>query len=620
MISSLLKYAETKDLWAVPGFKSKDVRWAIALTTKGVYTGVVELGKANEKNNKGITFSKAPNLSQPEMKAGGVLKSHFLIDTADVVALWDGKGEEPHTDQKVQAKHQYFITLLEKASEVMPELELAAGFLANDDNCATLRKDLAEKKAKATDKVTLQIGGKFPVESEAWHQWWQKFRAALPVKKSEASDRVCFATGELVEPANTHPKVTGLGDVGGNTSGTTLIGFDKEAFESYGLSQSANAAMGEEAAQAYRSALDHLLKHQAEKLAGAKVVYWFKKEVQADENPFAILFAPHGDEDKKEKKAQEAIKALTAQQHCAEFLQGVQKGQFTDLAGNEYYALTLSGAGGRIMVRDWMQGSFETLASNVLTWFKDLEIVRRDGGGLAPWPKFEHVVAATARKNREHGAPASALESELKTVPAPVSASLWRVALEARPIPINILARVLARVKVDIVEDQAPNHARLGLIKAYHLRKARQQGGIAMSEEQLLKPYLNENHPEPAYHCGRLMAVLADLQRSALGDVGAGIVQRYYAAASSTPALVLGRLIRLSNFHLAKLDNPGLAWWYQDKLASIWGRIKDTIPRTLDLEQQSLFAMGYYQQLADLHTSKSHQPTDNETEQKEGEN
>jgi len=42
------------------------------------------------------------------------------------------------------------------------------------------------------------------------------------------------------------------------------------------------------------------------------------------------------------------------------------------------------------------------------------------------------------------------------------------------------------------------------------------------------------------------------------------------------------------------------------------GRLQDAIPRTLDLEQQSLFALGYYQQLADLRTKKTHQPeTDN---------
>ena len=36
------------------------------------------------------------------------------------------------------------------------------------------------------------------------------------------------------------------------------------------------------------------------------------------------------------------------------------------------------------------------------------------------------------------------------------------------------------------------------------------------------------------------MALLAAIQEVALGDVGAGVVQRYYAAASTTPALVLG--------------------------------------------------------------------------------
>ncbi len=112
-----------------------------------------------------------------------------------------------------------------------------------------------------------------------------------------------------------------------------------------------------------------------------------------------------------------------------------------------------------------------------------------------------------------------------------------------------------------------------------------------------MSAYLNENHPDTAYHCGRLMAVLSELQRTALPGVDAGIVQRYYAAASSTPALVLGRLIKTSQFHLNKLGG-GLAYIYERKIADICSAIKDAIPVTLTLEQQSLFALGYYQQLA----------------------
>jgi CRISPR-associated protein Csd1 len=140
----------------------------------------------------------------------------------------------------------------------------------------------------------------------------------------------------------------------------------------------------------------------------------------------------------------------------------------------------------------------------------------------------------------------------------------------------------------------------MGLLKAYHIRKG----------DKDMKPYLNEEHPNPAYHCGRLMAVYADLQYAALGDVGAGVVQRYYAAASTTPALILGRLSRGSQFHLNKLDT-GLAHWYEQCLAAIWGQIKDQAPVTLTLEEQSLFALGYYQQKAIRKISKQNDSTNN---------
>jgi CRISPR-associated protein Csd1 len=127
----------------------------------------------------------------------------------------------------------------------------------------------------------------------------------------------------------------------------------------------------------------------------------------------------------------------------------------------------------------------------------------------------------------------------------------------------------------------------LGLLKACLLRREKGAGEM--------QPHLNEDHPHAAYHCGRLMSVLADLQYDALGDVGAGVVQRYYAAASSTPALVLGRLIRTAQFHLGKSRYAGV---YQEKLANLWSQLKDDVPTTLTLEEQTLFALGYYQQMA----------------------
>ena len=109
--------------------------------------------------------------------------------------------------------------------------------------------------------------------------------------------------------------------------------------------------------------------------------------------------------------------------------------------------------------------------------------------------------------------------------------------------------------------------------------------------------YLNKEHPDPAYQCGRLLAMLASLQRAALGDVGAGVVQRYYVAASQTPGLTIGRLVANAKNHLNKLE-VGLTYWHEEQIAEIMSHIRDRIPRTLDLEGQSLFALGYYQQIA----------------------
>ena len=125
-----------------------------------------------------------------------------------------------------------------------------------------------------------------------------------------------------------------------------------------------------------------------------------------------------------------------------------------------------------------------------------------------------------------------------------------------------------------------------------------------------MTPALDPNHPSKAYHCGRLMSLLAMVQEKALGDdINAGVVQRYYGAASSTPALVLGRLTRLSQHHLSKIsrDSGGLGYWLNMQLAEVWNAL-GTPPTTLTLEEQSLFALGYYQQFVFNRTKRSGNP------------
>lgn len=117
-----------------------------------------------------------------------------------------------------------------------------------------------------------------------------------------------------------------------------------------------------------------------------------------------------------------------------------------------------------------------------------------------------------------------------------------------------------------------------------------------------MKHALDENHPSRAYQCGRLMALLEKVQDIALDGVKANIISRYYASAAASPATVFARLIALNHHHLQKVRLDGEKQKYavglKMQIAQVMDRIDGEFPNALDLKEQSLFALGYYHQLA----------------------
>lgn len=565
-----------------PGFTTRQVRWRIDLAENGRFLGVLPLGEGN----KGQPLDRCPDMHR--MNAGG--RAHFLVETASYAVLLLKGDESGDALDRTRARHDFYRRLLREVGDAVPALAVIAGLLEDEVRLREVRDALTAQGAKPTDWITWRVGDIDPRLDFATQGWWRQWRRtdlaqgapeAANATGSDGGRMVCLLSGEPARPLSVHPKIAGLRAVGGAAAGDVLVGFDKDAFTSYGLSQAANAAMSDTAAQQYADGLNDLIRNHSFKLEKAQVVYWFKERVEPADDPLAYLQGFEA----------ENHAAASARAEARRLLGSIRTGERADLAGNRYYAITLSGASGRLMVREWMEGSFEELASNVEAWFRDLSIVARDGKALALDPKFADVCNATVR--------------ESKDLPAPTAALLWRAALTRSPIPVTLMAQALARFRAALLKDERIDHARVGLIKAYFVRS--RPGG-----ELTMKPHLNLDHPEPAYHCGRLLAVLASLQRSALGDVGAGVVQRHYPAASQTPGLALGRLIANARNHLGKLEG-GLQWWYEQQIADIMSRIGDRAPRTLDLEGQGLFALGYYQQLAAQRAGK----TDDETRAQE---
>ena len=115
---------------------------------------------------------------------------------------------------------------------------------------------------------------------------------------------------------------------------------------------------------------------------------------------------------------------------------------------------------------------------------------------------------------------------------------------------------------------------------------------------------LNEQSTYLPYVLGRLFSVLEAVQQRANGK--ATIKERYFNAASATPATVFPLLINLAQKHLAKLDT-GLATYYNKRITELNACITKTLPARFTLPEQSAFQIGYYHETQKRYTKKEEQ-------------
>jgi len=577
MLNELIEYARKNNIPSVPGFKSKSAKWLIILNECGKFIDIV---------SDDTTYPMCPNLEQFEMIAGGITKSHFLLDTLAVVVLYDAKDKD-------LLKHKYFIDLLEKASKYEPALGLCAAFLYDLDVLDIVAKKAKALHAKATDTVTFRVGNKNVMDMTGWRDWWIDFRDSFKEQEPTPNMR-CLISGEMVEPLTKHFKISGLNVVGGQSSGTALISFDKDAFTSFNLSQSLNASCSEQAAVTYRNALDALIEKAPKPIGDSLFLHWYKEPIREEEDPFGLLEFENSD-----------INKASAAHMAKELFESVYTGKRPEFTGNYYYILQVSGAGGRIMVRDWLTGSFYNLVKNIRQWFEDLEIIAPGGRGLSP--DFKFAAASLRMISYRPKEKISDSFERVKKELTPIMPRIWRSIIEDKPLPLAAIAKSLGYISSKLMNSESDTDDNLdriacALLKAFIIRQEKSRGGIVN-----MKPELNKEHPSAAYQSGRAMAVLAAIQQQALDSVKAGVIQRYYTSASTMPKLVIGRLIQLTQHHLDKIgkENKGLAIWYENQLSEIMSRIGSHMPSNLTLEEQTLFALGYYQQKAYMNSGKN---------------
>ncbi|MBX3417660.1 MAG: type I-C CRISPR-associated protein Cas8c/Csd1 [Pirellulaceae bacterium] len=624
MLHALLEYARREKLATEPGFKSKAVRWLLQFTPDGKWLAPVIDLTGGEKKSKGREFQRCPDLTQPEMISSG--SRHFLVDSLDKIVLLT---KEEATEKEI-ASHNSFVSLLEKASSVLTELAPIAVTLNNQESLAAIQANLSELKAKPTDSATIAIvQGHKPhifVDSDKWHEWWREFRGAISSgkesgsKKKESKQMRCFLSGELVEPALTQNKISGLSDVGGLPMGDVISSFDKEAFGHFDFKQGENAAISEEMVKTFTDALNHLIRRRAIRMAETKIVYWYSREIPDDEDVVRDLFAGTGLEDDGDEAGKKSGKAepsnrqiLQAESTARKLLEAIRTGHRDDLKDCQFFALTLSGNSGRVVIRDWMQGSFEQLAESIDSWFSDLSLMNISARLQVRNPSLMRLLTCVLKEKK----PGQNFQNWIAPV-LTARSGVWNAALkgERNCIPRSLVEKACIRqvaaaatgelpggVRGDSENDNSADvplrmsawYARLSVMKLFCIRSK-----PLFSKEKKMLPNLDVNHERSSYHVGRLMAVLQMIQREAQGELGTTIAQSHYASAATRPIVALPRLETLTQHHLPNIGkkNAELRDQYVFLLTEIKGQIKGKIDRTYDLEDQCYFHLGYYHQLA----------------------
>lgn len=605
MLEELYKYAVDSGITARAGFKEKSVAYYIDFDVNGNFIGFDTV----EKGKKTI----CPDMGSA---AQGGLKSNIIAEKAEIVLnLPDSAGNFPR-----QTKHDFYMSAMREIAQFSPAFAKAVNSLENKRE--EIISELLSKKIKPDKCISIKFDGDPLEQNPCYFDWWDEFRArqndaskSSKAKKEQSGKVRCFITGELTEPVRTAPKFSGLVSVGGHTSGDTIVGFDKDAYCSYGFSQAANAAVSEEGITAVNAALNRLLsgaesfdavkgKNKDNKksniLAGAKNIHWFSKPVKAD--IFDVLDFDFGFGD-GEDEPNDADETETDEAYVRGLFDCIFNGECPEEPKNRYYMMSLSGVNGRVMVRSYEEGTYGELFNSLRQWCIDLSLY---GAFVPKIPTIYNRLMNTVKDKN--------LEAYWKRMGAELgglSPKIIYAITHNSQLPDAAAVKAMSYIRHDmynVSNDETRKRKNIDrvscqILKVWLNRKYRSQH----KEELLIMENLNPESPSVAYQFGRMIAVYAAIQNQALGDVNAGVVERYFTSACTSPALVFGKLAMLSQHHLSKLgqEQKGSAVYYSNMLSDIASKIGNTLPKTFTLEEQSEFALGYYAQNAEIYKKKN---------------
>ena len=554
---------------APEGFENKEIPFVIVLDKAGKFIQLEDTREQQGKKKIGRKFLVPKGLGRAGSKSYEV--SNTLWDHYGYV-LAHPKEDDEKSDILAQNQHKSFIAKVDELKQALPDdagIQAVSAFLAQADEVAKVR--LAEGWQECAKIKGCNLSFRLVDEPVALVCQSKAVQAYLAAAKAEVSDGIqegiCLVTGKKTTIARLHNAVKGV-----NAKPSPFTSVNLAAFESYGKQQGFIFPVGEQTMFEYTTALNMLLDGENRfRIGEVSVVCWSEKPTPLESK--VALRINGGGKDNPDAHIDE-VKALYKSLHNGKYMEPNGKDKF--------YLLGLSPNSARIVVRFWHETTVAALSENIARWYDDLQIVR---GEKSIYPEFMPLMRLLC---------GLVLDGKAENLPPDLIANVTQSALANRPLPVGLLQIALRRNKAE----QKITYGRAALIKAY-LNRAIRSGSLKNTKE--LSMSLDRERNDIGYVLGRLFAVLEKTQSEANPSLNATIGVRYFGSASSTPIAVFGTLMRLSPHHLSKLEYEGRAVHLKWEIGQILDKCQK-FPNHLNLEQQGLFAIGYYHETQFLFT------------------
>ena len=535
-------------------FDQRDETPAPKLYAEGPLRYVIELGsdgKCHSRRPIDLSDPSTPRTRRgarrllPQVQRTSGIRPLLLASPSDYT-LGLPKNEEQAN--RAQRAHTAYVELVERCAAETEEPDVLAvlNFLKNDPlQNLDLQDDFDNGGI-----ITFQVDGRYIIDNPAVQRFW------AIVNEPEGPTMQCLVCGEnrpVMERLQS--KVKGI--PGGQTSGTSIISANSDAFESYGLHASQVAPICQDCAEGFTRGLNDLLSGESTRFRTDSGAFVFWTREAQDFDFFTMTSAPDS-------------------QHVQALLESVRRGRWSGLDESDFYALSLSASRGRAVVRDWLNTTVRSVKENLALWFQRQQVA----------PGYDN-------ENRYYGVTALANSTvrDRKDLPVTTPRALVKAAFSGETVPSQILQQAVRRCQAE----RRVTRPRAALIKlallSRHQQSDRQEGFMVEVDKE---------NSDPGYLCGRLFYVLERAQTTAIRNVNATIADRYYGTASTAPGTVFPLLLKGVRAHLHTLnrDRRRARLAIETDMEEIMSNLNG-FPKTLNLEQQGLFALGYYHQRAE---------------------